>query len=341
MVGNLYGTTYTDGKNEAGTVFALVRQSGGSRTYKLLHTFVKSEGCYPEGTLAIDSEGALFGTTFDGAANDCGSVYRVKQASSGKWVETTLHSFSKTECYSMGGLAIDKREILYGTTSSGGKYGAGIAFKMTRGANGGWTYTRLHSFKTTEPYPTTNLVIDASGKIYGGGQNGIFVLQFHNGKWFEHTAYTFRKDIDGYVPQGDLLFDTQGNLYGTTVKGGKFSWGAAYMLTNMNGKWKSTVLHSFGESGDGRGPLSGVTLTPSGSVLGTTSAGGANDRGTVYKLSPSSSGWKETILHDFAGGFDGDHPVGGLFLEPSGTIDGTTFYGGEGNNGIAFQLTAH
>jgi uncharacterized repeat protein (TIGR03803 family) len=113
------------------------------------------------------------------------------------------------------------------------------------------------------------------------------------------------------------------------------------MLTNVNGKWKSTVLHSFGESGDGREPLSGLTLTPTGSVLGTTSAGGAIDLGTVYELTPSSNGWKETILYEFAGGFDGEHPVGGLFLEPSGTIDGTTYYGGEGNNGIAFQLTAH
>ena len=88
-----------------------------------------------------------------------------------------------------------------------------------------------------------------------------------------------------------------------------------------------------------RGALSGVTLTPTGSVVGTTTAGGTHDRGTVYQLTPNKKSWTETILHDFAGGTDGDRPIGGVFVESSGTIDGTTYYGGAGH-GIAFQLTA-
>jgi len=340
-LGNLYGTTFYDNKNDAGTVFALLRQTSGGRKYKLLHRFRKFEGCYPEGTLVIDSDGILFGTTFDGAAHDCGSVYQIKQASSGKWAETTLHSFGGGDCYAIGGLAIDKQHNLYGTTASGGKDNLGVAFKMTRKANGHWSYTRLHNFNTNEPYPTTNLVIPASGNIYGGDQNGIFVLQFRNGKWSEHTAYTFRKKTDGFVPHGDLVFDPHGNLYGTTSVGGAFNFGAAYVLTNVNGKWTSTVMHSFGEGQDGRGSLSGVTITPTGSVVGTTTAGGAYNRGIIYELTPNNTGWRETILHSFAGGTDGNRPVGGLFVESSGTIDGTTYDGGARHQGIAFQLTAH
>lgn len=338
---NLYGTTFYDSIYGAGTVYELLPASGGGWTYKVLHVFTKGDGCYPEGKLVMDAHGSLYGTTFDGGAHACGTVYRLRRTADSRWLEENLHDFGGGDCFSTGGLAMDKQGNLYGALTMGGKYNSGVAFQLRRSSNGKWAYRRLHSFGPAEPYPATGLLFDRAGSLYGGDQTGIFSLERQRSGWTENIAHTFDKKTEGYNPSGDLLFDKQGNLYGTTSSGGEDHAGAAYVLSkDAQGKWKINVLHSFdADKGDGTAPLSGLALSPQGDLYGTTSTGGAYNKGTVYRLSRGPKGWRETILHSFSGGKDGNGPVAGIFVEPSGSLLGSTYYGGSKQLGVVFELS--
>src|SRR4029077_9577645 len=118
---------------------------------------------------------------------------------------------------------------------------------------------------------------------------------------------------------GGLTLDGIGNLYGTTDEGGAYNQGVAFELTpDSNGSWTETVLHNFGGEGDGAGPEGSLTFDKQGNLYGTTTGGGAyGNYGTVFKLSPSGTGWIETVLHSFQGGINGPDPidpVGGLVM---------------------------
>jgi uncharacterized repeat protein (TIGR03803 family) len=142
---------------------------------------------------------------------------------------------------------------------------------------------------------------------------------------------------DGDFPNGSLVFDSAGNLYGTTVAGGKYGRGTVFELSPVaEGPWTETILYNFGEApGDGRGPAEGVVFDQAGNLYGTTYAGGITGGtcpsygcGTVFELSMSGSQWSETILHSFAGGTDGEDPESAVTLDAAGDLYGTTLGGG-------------
>jgi uncharacterized repeat protein (TIGR03803 family) len=337
---NLYGTTFYDSSYSAGSVYELSPGSGGEWEYRVLHVFKKAEGCYPDGKLLMDAAGTLYGTTYDGGAHNCGTVYRLKRASDGSWMENTLHDFNQRDgCLSQGGLAMDKQGNLYGGTLKGGSHQSGVAFKVAHTSNDQWRYHLLHEFDQSEANPDTGFIFDAAGNLYGGDQTGIFVLSQKNGRWAERTAYAFQKETDGYAPSGDLFFDSQGNLYGTNGLGGQDNRGTVFELSpDSRGGWTSTVLHSFSRGHDGHYPLGGVIVGPDGDVYGTTSTGGQHGAGTVFRLAPGADGWTETLLHSFAGRRDGGGPMAGVLLGHSGKLYGTAYSGGAHGVGVVFEL---
>jgi uncharacterized repeat protein (TIGR03803 family) len=212
------------------------------------------------------------------------------------------------------------------------------------------TESVLHSFTGApgDGYGPHDLVKDGSGNLYGttlsGGTNNrgsVFEMTPIGSGWFESIIWDFGGGTDGSQPQSQLILDSAGNLYGTTVSGGRYNLGTVFELSFNGSTWSETVLWDFGNvTGDGSGPLRGVTIDPSGNLYGTTSAGGASGKGTVFELSPVGGGlWNETILLSFAGVSDGAAPRGGVLRDPAGNLFGTAQQGGTYNSGTAFELS--
>jgi uncharacterized repeat protein (TIGR03803 family) len=128
--------------------------------------------------------------------------------------------------------------------------------------------------------------------------------------------YNFTGLADGRLPEGDLIFDSAGNLYGTASTGGTGSCsggcGVVFQLTPAQGSWNFAVLYSFSALSDGALPESGVILDQSGNIYGTTVAGGAHTKGTVFKLTKTGGTCTKSTLYDFQGGADGGFPPGWL-----------------------------
>lgn len=254
-----------------------------------------TEGAEPPSGLVADSAGNLYGTTqwggsYTSCSTGCGVVYELSRTSSGAWEQTILHTFGAfgDGAEPAAGLVVDRAGNLYGTTTLGGSRLLGTVFELTPTAGGTWQSSILWSF-------------------LGGS--------------------------DGANPQASLYLDSAGDLFGTTAVGGASGGGTVFKLTpSPGGQWNKTVLYGFNGS-DGSYPTAGVIPGPNGSFYGTTYSGGTladgqPAHGTVFWLTPASSGWKETVLHAFTGGKDGFGPQAGLAADVEGNLFGTTFLGG-------------
>lgn len=278
--------------------------------------------------------------------------------------EQTLYGFGSAPDgnYPASSLAIDRSGNLYGTTLQGGMFGAGMVFKLTPG-NGQWVETVLYNFCqqsgcTDGSTPYGKLAFDSKGNLYGttyqGGAYGYgvaFQLRRHpDGTWTETILHSFGNGTDGENPLAGVIFDTAGNLYGTTSTGGTFGsscfagCGTVFELTpGNNGQWTETVLYNFCSQAnctDGNSLTTGLVLDKSGNLYGTTAFGGTTlNYGVVFELSPGGAGqWTQQVLHTFAGGADGSNSHASLALR-GGNLYGTTEFGGRnGNNGTVFEL---
>jgi len=277
--------------------------------------------------------------------------------------EKVLHSFGHGTDgqYPYAGLISDAAGNLYGTTVSGGTYGDGMVFELSPAEGGGWTEQVLYSFcaQTNCPdgdSPYASLIFDDAGNLYGttaGGGNytaycptsgcgTVFKLSPAEGGWTETVLYSFGANgqYDGAWPEAGLIFDSAGNLYGTTVLGGTgsacggpYACGTVFELTpTAGGGWTEQVLHSFGNGTDGQYAYSGLIFDASGNLYGTTSTGGTDGNGTVFELTPTAGGgWTGTVLYSFCsqiGCADGSGPTAGLIFDAAGNLYGTTIYGG-------------
>ena len=150
--------------------------------------------------------------------------------------------------------------------------------------------------------------------------------------------YTFSGGADGSLPQGSVLLDQSGNLYGVTAQGGASNKGVVFQLVppNGGGSWIETVLHSFSGS-DGATPAGGLLLH-GGSFYGVTTSGGSSNLGTVFQLTQSGGVWTETVLHSFSGS-DGVNPTVAPIADSAGALYGITPVGGASNQGVVFKLT--
>ncbi len=325
---------------------------------KVLHSFGGSgDGIDPVAGLVFDTEGNLYGTTSSGGALFNGTVFELKQRGDGTWVDTVLHSFGAGTdgADPHAGLTMDGAGNLYGTTKDGGLHGYGTVFEMSRTQGGDWQEKLLHSFKfslSQAMYPESGVIMDGAGNLYGtsyyGGIHGygtVYELSPNNdGGWTERAIHSFNDNgKDGSQPQSGLLFDAEGNLYGTTYMRGIHYEGAAFQLTpEGNGNWSERVMHSFGGGSDGVQPYAGLISDAAGKLYGTTYYGGIHQTGTVFELSPNGSGgWTERVLHSFDRDdrTDGAYPIAPLLVDGNGNLYGTTFNGGIHDEGTVFELS--
>jgi uncharacterized repeat protein (TIGR03803 family) len=140
--------------------------------------------------------------------------------------------------------------------------------------------------------------------------------------------------LDGVFPTASLTLGPDGALYGTTQSGGTCAGGVVFRLSASGSAWKYDIVYNFTGQADGGAPLSGVVFDAGGNAYGTTSFGGAQGHGTVFRLTPRASApWTLQTLYAFAGGTDGAIPFGALLMDQSGALYGTTSIGGHSHIG--------
>jgi uncharacterized repeat protein (TIGR03803 family) len=372
--GNLYGTTEVGGSG-FGTVFELSppATAGGTWTEQVLHAFANdsSDGTLPTGTLVFDKEGNLYGTTQAGGPFRTGTIFELSPPATagGAWTETVLWVFPSglLRGYSPAGkLSIDAAGNLYGTTAYGKARGiacdqCGVVFELVKPKTSGqsWSERVLYQFglvATDGISPSPDLLL-RGGMLYGTTQSGgthkfgiVFQLAPHTGLWTETILHNF-SNSEGIAPQGGLIADAAGNLFGTLPAEGNnptCSCGTVYELSPpavAGSDWQETTLYAFNGLSDGARPYGPLWRDSLGNLFGTTTLRGEKQRngaGTVFKLkAPAVSGgaWTFVLLHDFGTTTDdGGSPLGGLILQ-NGLFYGTTQAGGGATNiGAVFSV---
>jgi uncharacterized repeat protein (TIGR03803 family) len=357
-----------------GAIFELTPHSSpGLWGLSLVYVFPFTDGQWPSPGLVADAAGNLYGTTQYGGTSNLGMVFELSPTAAG-WKESTLYNFNSAAggTYASAGaspLTADGKGNLFGTTELGGVSSLGSVFELSPKSGGGWQEQDLYSFSENAE-PLGGLVIDSAGHLYGvnniGGPNGVGsvfeMTQNADGTWKETEIYNFAGyPNDGANPYAGLAIDSAGNLYGTTELGGN---GACIRVKNPVGcgivfelsyaaatGWTEKVLYTFqGAYGsDGSSPTARLVFDGSGNIYGTTSTGGMFNRnctevdygpgcGTVFELTPSASGWNETILYKFIGGTkDGSSPSG-LVWDQQGNLYGPLDNAAASDFGAIFKL---
>ncbi len=246
-----------------------------------------------------------------------------------------------------GSLVFDTQGNLFGTTYGGGS-GYGTVFELTPNGAGGWQETQIHRFNGQDGIgPIGNLIFDAAGNLYGTvtqfgpkGKGAVFELTpTGSGTWRESILHAFAGGSDGAGPVGGLVFDSAGNLYGVTMEGGVSNLGTVFELSPSGSAWREKILHSF-DGTDGGFAFAGPAMDSQGNLYGTTSGentGGGY--GSVFELTPTSSGaWQVSRLHIFIG-LDGAQPYSTPTLDGAGNVYVTTNAGGTLGWGNVVKLT--
>jgi len=323
--GNLYGTTASGGSLSGqcaaypgcGTVFRLTLHNS-SWTYASLYNFQwGSDGAYPLAAPVFGPDGNLYGTTYNGGGSmycqnlGCGTVYKLRPP------PTVCRSVS---CYWF-------EEVIY-------------AFAVQTEYDGQSPDARVTFDPAGNLYGTTHL----GGDIQLGGTNDgtIYELTPLQGSWTETILHTFQGyPIDIGEPSSGVILDASGNVYGT---GGGLdcglhqTCGAVYQLSPRQGEWDYQFIHEFSQPGDGNAPAGAPIWDAAGNMYGSTAEGNIDgDNGPViWKLSPTSTGWTETILYTWPLGAAGGN--GSLTMDAYGNLYGVQASYGNGN-GSVFKLT--
>ena len=356
--GNLYGTTWNGGTSDLGTVFKTTPAGALTTLYSFCSQGVYPEcadGDNPEAGLVQTTNGYLYGTTSGGGAHNGGTVFKITPSGA----LTTLYSFcAQSNCtdgsYPYAGLVQTTNGYLYGTTSGGGAHNGGTVFKITPSG----ALTTLYSFCaqsncTDGSYPYAGLVQATNGYLYGttsggGAHNGGTVFKITPSGALT-TPYSFCAQsncTDGSYPYAGLVQATNGYLYGTTSGGGAHNGGTVFKITPSGALTTPYSFCAQSNCTDGSYPYAGLVQATNGYLYGTTSGGGAHNRGTVFKITPSGA---LTTLHSFcpeSGCADGAAPYVGLVQGTDGNFYGITDYGGAnacaygvGGCGTIFRIT--
>jgi uncharacterized repeat protein (TIGR03803 family) len=308
---------------------------------------------YTRAGLVQATNGDLYGTTLDSGAHGVGTIFKITPSG----MPTTLYSFcSQTGCadgeYPRAGLVQGTDGDFYGTTEAGGTNcalgGCGTVFKITPGG----ALTVLYSFCSQSGcldglQPLAGLIQatngDLYGTTYGGGAKGIgtvFKITPSGTLTMLHSFCSQSGCLDGAYPFAALIQATNGDFYGTTAAGGSNgNYGTIFKMTP--GGTLTTIYSFCSQSGclEGDSPYAGLVQAANGDFYGTTTAGGANNTGTVFKVTPSGT---LTTLYSFcsqSGCPDGAIPYAGLIQATNGDFYGTTGYDGSNNGGTIFEIT--
>ena len=359
--GNIYGTTSEGGTGSCdggcGTVFEL--SQSGKETILYSFTGTNGDGKYPQGGLARDASGNLYGTTYGGGTSGtacegygCGTVFMLTPTGT----ETVRYSFSGgvDGATPEAGVVRDSNGNLYGTTKLGGVYNWGAVFTVD--ASG--TESVLHSFDGAHSDggdPVGGLILDSAGMLFGTSQGGGIInehclpdLAIGCGTVFqistagaESVLYDFTGYKDGNTPSGNVAQDSEGNLYGTSQP---FPTPVGYgTIFELDAAGKFTVLHTFTGGAGGADPFAGLIRDSAGNLYGTTYQGGGGgatcqtyDGGCGVAFEYTHAG-KFIVLHSFTGGADGGWLFAPLALDSGGNLYGTANIGGLGD-GTLFKI---
>jgi hypothetical protein len=366
--GNLYGTVYGNADGNAGGVYELMPSGNGtwSESFYEMTDSVPANGMFPNGLLLDTATGNLYGTTGEGGTDNCGLIYLMTPPSvgNGTWTETVIYNFTSVSygiCGNGGGgplgpLISDAAGNLYGTTATGGNPGLGVVFKLIPPSQGsGWTEQVLYNFQggNLGEYPNGGLIMDSKGALYGttewvGALHGtVFKLTpTKSGVWSFQTLHKFTAADDGAEPGGHMVFDSAGALYGATAWGGNgcslhrshVGCGIVYQLvppSTQGAQWTENILYEFTRQDDGAFPAGGVFFDSTGMLHGCTAGAGKYEGGTLYELTPPSSGTGPWTITSYAL-LEGKGCQGIL---PSGNnIYGTTYQGGANRGGTVFDF---
>ncbi len=326
-----------------------------AQTFNVLYNFTGgSDGANPHAGATMDEAGNLYGTTHGGGAG-YGTVYQLKHKGSG-WTVNPLYSFTggSDGAIPISTVVFGPDGALYSTTSFGG-IGDGVLFKLRpsptacKTALCTWSENVLYTFQGgSDGINPIGLVLDQAGNIYGttsgGGaySNGTaYELTSSGSGWTEGILHSFGAASDGSVPyRSVMIFDSAGNLYGTTYFGGSNNSGTVFQLMPSGTGWVENVIYSFQGGSDGRYPYAGLVFDQSGNLYGATSDGGTGGGGTVFRLSPSGGGWSYSLLYSITGpAGDQCGPAWTLVMDGGGDLYGTTQCDGANNLGNVFKLT--
>ncbi len=299
--GYFYSTTTTGGDSQSiGTAF---RIKLGTWKEEVIFRFPSyQKGAYPQGAIAFDRKGHLYGLTPNGGSS--GVAFELISSPVGEWKEVVLY---EDVGLPYAGVLLDHRGNLYGTTDSNGTFNEGSVFELSHGKRG-WRFTNLYSFQSSfgGGVQPSDLTADKQGNLFGfAGDAGtgceiygcgtVFEMTRVRGKWQEKTLYQFKDLADGWGPgYGAPAFDRSGNLYGTTQAGGRYGFGTVFMLSPVKGGWQKTTLYSFPGGAGGSEPFGGLVLDQHGDIFGTTYLGGKRGGttckkegcGIVFELTP-------------------------------------------------------
>lgn len=320
------------GQTGNGTIFQL---DIPTRQLTVLHTFAgePTDGSQPVTTLVRGAAGDYYGITIAGGSISGGTVFQMNPAGA----VTLLHSFRETRDEwpngeePLVGLAMDSNGNLYGGTMGGGDSDCGTVFKLHPGGK----LTTLYNLTCQPDGRAAVATLLLQGNLYGvsayGGASNfgdVFAVDTNTG---EETILHSFVGSDGNGPNGGLIGDDAGNLYGTTTVGGAGGKGIVFEFNIATETY--TVLHAF-EGPDGANPVAGLIRDQQGNLYGTTNQGGAHTHagfgctqgcGTVFELTATGS---LIVIHSFAGGAGGTSPYGSLVADGKGHLYGATDMGG-------------
>jgi len=348
--GNFYGTTYLGGTNNGGTFFEITPTGEITTLYNFCSLSACTDGIYPYAGVVQASNGDFYGTTSNGGAYNGGTVFQITAAG----VLTTLYSFcSLPDCNDgevpSAALVQAANGNFYGTTQDGGANGGGTIFEITPAG----VLTTLYSFcETTNcadgENPVAPLIQANNGNFYGttyyGGGYRVGVA-FELTKAGEFTTLRgFNRIHTGANPYAGLVQASNGNFYGVTSEGGANAGyadegGTFFEITSGS---VITALYSFcaqANCTDGSLPSGGLVLGTDGNFYGTAQAGGTNNGGTVFEMTPTGG---ISTLYNFcslSNCSDGENPYSGLLQGTNGTFYGTAFAGGSNGDGSFFSLS--
>lgn len=348
--GNFYGTTKTGGSSNYGTVFKITLAGEFNSLVSFTDLSGPNLGSFPNGALALDSNGDLYGTTVWGGANGKGTLFKVTTGGA----LTTLVNFTGTDGANRGeqphgSLTLGNDGNFYGMTAAGGTNNVGTVFKMTSAG----ALTTLVDFTNNGgtnkgAYPYADLTPGNDGNFYGmtsdGGvdNKGTIFRVTPAGVLTTLVNFTGNGSTNkGAYPKGSLGLGPDGNFYSMTMEGGAQDKGTVFKVTpagELTTLLESTTFYRGGtERGDS--PRGALCPGPDGSLYGTTERGGNSDFGTIFKM--DAFGNRTTLVHftGVSGANRGARPQTGLMLASDGNLYGSTTEGGANDMGTLFRLT--
>jgi uncharacterized repeat protein (TIGR03803 family) len=297
-----------------------------------------TDGVNPESGVTAGSDGNFYGTTVAGGANNLGTVYRITPAG----VKTTIYSFAGGTGDGespASGLDPGDDGAFYMTTTGGGTFGLGTFIRITLDGQETMLYSFGGNGSGAIPQGLTHLDGNFYGTTTAGGANNLGTIYEITPAGVQNVLYSFAPGTDGRNPQAGLSTDSDGNLYGVTYHGGTNDLGTIFRIAPDGTGY--TSLYSFaGGTADGQYPGVKLRNVADGSLWGSTTSGGANGLGTIFRYDPGSAA--PTIMHSFAGApNDGENPSCRLHRGNDGDVNlyGVTLYGGYFNLGTFFSIT--